>query len=151
MEIKNMKCAFHPAENIVNFCRNEECLLPMCPTCVRVHSNEHMSENTHGNYENIVDIYNETKKNLSDMLKSLNSCEDDLKEAFERKKQRKDPLTKKMQEMRIKMIDSINKYVDNVEKEVLHSMQTIESTLDEDFANVQEKIQHLSNEVQKDL
>ena len=30
-------------------------------------------------------------------------------------------------------------------------MQTIESTLDEDFANVQEKIQHLSNEVQKDL
>ena len=97
----------------------------MCPTCVRVHSNEHMSENTHGNYENIVDIYNETKKNLSDMLKSLNSCEDDLKEAFERKKQRKDLLTKKMQEMRIKMIDSINKYVDNVEKEVLHSMQTI--------------------------
>lgn len=30
-------------------------------------------------------------------------------------------------------------------------MQTIESTLDEDFNNVDEKIQHLSSEVKKDL
>ncbi len=31
-------CAFHPKEMIYNFCKNKECLLPLCPSCVNVHS-----------------------------------------------------------------------------------------------------------------
>ena len=34
-------CAFHPKEYIVNFCKNSECLLPLCPTCIKVHTDEH--------------------------------------------------------------------------------------------------------------
>ena len=109
--MKTMKCAFHSTETIVNFCRNEECLLPMCPTCVKLHSKEHMSENTHGNYENIVDIYTEIEKNLKELLQSLINCGDDLKEASQRKQNRKSLLTKKMNEMKAKTIDSITKYI----------------------------------------
>lgn len=58
--MKNIKCAYHSNENIVNFCRKSECLLPMCPTCIKIHSKEHMSENTHGIYDNINEIYSET-------------------------------------------------------------------------------------------
>lgn len=35
---KPKQCAFHPNEVIFNFCRNPDCLLPLCPTCVDVHS-----------------------------------------------------------------------------------------------------------------
>lgn len=36
------KCAFHPTETLTNFCRNPSCLLPMCPSCIKVHSLQHM-------------------------------------------------------------------------------------------------------------
>lgn len=35
---KPKTCAFHPKELIVNFCKNSECLLPLCPTCINIHT-----------------------------------------------------------------------------------------------------------------
>ena len=34
-------CAFHPSEKITNFCKDLNCLLPLCPKCVKIHSEEH--------------------------------------------------------------------------------------------------------------
>jgi hypothetical protein len=34
----NISCAFHPSEKITNFCTNRECLLPLCPKCVKIHA-----------------------------------------------------------------------------------------------------------------
>ena len=31
-------CAFHTGEKITNFCTNRECLLPLCPKCVKIHA-----------------------------------------------------------------------------------------------------------------
>ena len=108
-----------------------------------------MSENTHGIYENIHDIYSETQKSLNEVIQSLINCGDDLKEAYQKKQMRKELLTKKMQDMRTKMMDSINKYIDNIEKQILLGIQNIQSTLEEDFANVDERIGSLSEDVKK--
>lgn len=35
------RCAFHPEEAIFNFCKSPSCFLPMCPICVKIHSEEH--------------------------------------------------------------------------------------------------------------
>ena len=70
-----------------------------------------MSENTHGLYENIVDVYQQIEKNLKELMQSLINSGDDLKEASQRKQNRKSLLTKKMTEMKAKTIDSITKYI----------------------------------------
>jgi hypothetical protein len=44
-------CAFHPKELIFNFCKNPECLLPLCPTCIKIHTEEHRTEQTYGQFE----------------------------------------------------------------------------------------------------
>lgn len=36
-----VNCAFHPNEKITNFCKNSECLLPLCPKCIKIHTEEH--------------------------------------------------------------------------------------------------------------
>ena len=41
------QCAFHPSEKITNFCTNKECLLPLCPKCVKIHTDEHIKMGTH--------------------------------------------------------------------------------------------------------
>ena len=33
-----ISCAFHKDKIITNFCTKQECLLPMCPSCVSIHS-----------------------------------------------------------------------------------------------------------------
>lgn len=34
-------CAFHQGEKITNFCKDQNCLLPLCPKCIKIHSDEH--------------------------------------------------------------------------------------------------------------
>ena len=51
MATNQQKCAFHPTEVIVNFCRSPGCYLPMCPTCIKIHSEEHRLESTYGEFE----------------------------------------------------------------------------------------------------
>lgn len=41
------QCAFHPSEKITNFCTNKECLLPLCPKCVKIHTDEHIKMGKH--------------------------------------------------------------------------------------------------------
>jgi hypothetical protein len=48
---KPKQCAFHPKETISNFCKNGDCLLPLCPTCVDLHTEEHKQERTYGKFE----------------------------------------------------------------------------------------------------
>lgn len=57
-EYPRISCAFHPDEKITNFCKNFECLLPLCPRCVKIHTEEHMKNGkelakvgTHGDFE----------------------------------------------------------------------------------------------------
>lgn len=47
---KPKSCAFHPKEQIFNFCKNAECLLPLCPSCVTVHTEEHKQDNSYGKF-----------------------------------------------------------------------------------------------------
>lgn len=44
-------CAFHPEEFLTNFCMNKQCLLPLCPTCVKIHSVEHVMMQNIPRYE----------------------------------------------------------------------------------------------------
>lgn len=54
--MKSIRCAFHREQIIGNFCRNSECLLPMCPICVKIHSLEHIKEKTQGMFDNVHDL-----------------------------------------------------------------------------------------------
>ncbi len=47
---KPKNCAFHPKEQIFNFCKKPECLLPLCPSCIKIHTEEHRSEQTYGQF-----------------------------------------------------------------------------------------------------
>lgn len=52
----NTPCAFHDMERITNFCRNRDCLLPLCPKCVKLHTEEHAKL---GNLTFIVGVFGE--------------------------------------------------------------------------------------------
>ena len=47
------RCAFHLNEKIINFCRDPHCLLPLCPRCIKIHSEEHNQMGTLPRFEPI--------------------------------------------------------------------------------------------------
>jgi|JI6StandDraft_1071083.scaffolds.fasta_scaffold05095_9 hypothetical protein len=76
-EYPRINCAFHPEEKITNFCKNFECLLPMCPRCVKIHTEEHMKNGshrsnvgTHGDFEIIGECFKFLEEELSGVMRS---------------------------------------------------------------------------------
>jgi hypothetical protein len=57
----------------------------MCPTCIKLHTKEHMKENTHGNYESIVEVYGEVERNLIEIQNEFENCREEVKEARRQK------------------------------------------------------------------
>jgi hypothetical protein len=51
LKFHEQKCAYHAGQLITNFCKSEECLLPVCPTCIKLHSDEHKMHKTASNFE----------------------------------------------------------------------------------------------------
>lgn len=82
-------CAYHPSFQIVNFCRSNECLLPLCQKCVKIHSAEHANAGTFGNFDNIQDLHEEVQDNLQKTLKNVLELSERLKENYLREFRRK--------------------------------------------------------------
>ena len=68
------------------------------------------------------DIYSQINDELKTVLTSLTSCSEDLKEIYVDKEEKKEALKEKMKIMRQKMVKAIERYIDDVEKEILNSL-----------------------------
>lgn len=75
-------CLFHPGERITNFCTNKDCLLPLCPKCVKIHTEEHNKMGTYwsqsgifGDFNTIDESYREAETNLKGSLTKLSELE----------------------------------------------------------------------------
>lgn len=73
----NSPCAFHPSEKITNFCTNKECLLPLCPKCVKIHTDEHIKMGTSSCNSGIFGEFDTIEE-------SLRITEDGLRYSFEK-------------------------------------------------------------------
>ena len=63
-----VKCAFHPEEPLTNFCLATECLLPLCPKCVKLHTQEHSRIHSHGQFETLAECLRSVEKSYLDYI-----------------------------------------------------------------------------------
>ena len=53
------KCAYHKELDLTNFCKDINCLMPLCPECVKNHIEKHKLENNYGDIERIDTVLEE--------------------------------------------------------------------------------------------
>ena len=102
----------------------------MCPSCVKVHSAEHVRLNTHGFYDCLEDLYAEVDSTVNNNLSILRQAEDKLKQAYQTKSQHRDQMIIKLKEMRTKIIETVNRYIDGIEEHILNQLNSSEETLE---------------------
>lgn len=71
-ELPRLSCAFHPEEQLTNFCKSKECLLPLCPICVSIHVAEHANLKTLPDLQHINDSIRDLHSNLDAYTMQLN-------------------------------------------------------------------------------
>lgn len=100
MILKVAPCAFHNDELITNFCRAQECLLPMCPKCIRLHSEEHNGSGSQPMFETIGTVVREVEKQYLHAEKLFERAAEELIEVQSYKKKNEQQVRKRMLECR---------------------------------------------------
>ena len=66
-----LRCHYHPNKMITNFCEEQQCLLPMCPNCVAIHSDFHKSNKSQGQFRTLDLIVGQLIMQIEDQFKSV--------------------------------------------------------------------------------
>lgn len=71
-------CYYHPDQAITNFCKDsslesilENCLMPLCPSCIGEHSMYHEQSGSKPQYHNIYETLTETQTMLYNSIYAL--------------------------------------------------------------------------------
>jgi len=57
---RDLPCAYHAGSIITNFCWDAECLMPLCPKCLPIHTVEHKSKGSYSELLSIDDALEQT-------------------------------------------------------------------------------------------
>lgn len=76
MQLLRVPCPYHMDDRITNFCKSYQCLLPMCPKCVKAHTEDHarvgnryFTSGTHGDFDTIENCLEYADKKLVESMK----------------------------------------------------------------------------------
>ncbi|KRX07749.1 hypothetical protein PPERSA_07499 [Pseudocohnilembus persalinus] len=120
----SINCLYHPTYFITNFCTDINCLLPLCPQCVKLHIQEHKQKGTFGDIDTLDNIYDKT-------INQVKLCQ-----SYYQGKQEKIQLLKSYK-------DSV---VEDLEIKLNELKQNIQSQLEQTFRYIRQALQEKVNE-----
>ncbi len=72
---RSLRCHYHLDKPITNFCDQHECILPMCPECVQVHSNYHQQQRQSMNFKTLDSVLTSVLQNIHQQLGCLQNSQ----------------------------------------------------------------------------
>ena len=74
-----VSCIYHPEFPLMNFCKNSDCLMPLCANCVSLHTIDHSQNGTYGQFDTIENVLCDSEKNLMNLDNKLREDFNNLK------------------------------------------------------------------------
>ncbi|KAM3132398.1 hypothetical protein pb186bvf_015498 [Paramecium bursaria] len=78
-----VNCLYHMDQYITMFCRNPSCNLPLCPQCIKLHSQEHQSYGTYGEFDTLENCLTETYQKVSTYCNSFADEINNIQKSFQ--------------------------------------------------------------------
>lgn len=111
-------CAFHGEEIITNFCKCEQCYLPLCPKCIKLHLQDHKAQGTHAILESIDHSIREAQSSLSNIEKMITRTGQSIKDIQADQHALFDYINKRIAEMRTRVLKEVDLYINDLNQEM---------------------------------
>ncbi|CAD8191776.1 unnamed protein product [Paramecium octaurelia] len=121
-----VSCHYHPDQFIQNFCKNPDCLLPLCPMCVTIHQDDHIGQEYAPHFDLLGYCLGEQYNKIVDICNLLG---EDIEEVVELKnlvKNHREVQKKKFLEAKEQFYKAIDTFMQNLENNL--NSQSIKQT-----------------------
>lgn len=116
--IKKSFCYYHPEQLITNFCKNIDCLLPLCPECVNIHTMYHKTNNNYGELISIENALNLCISKINQIKEKYKETECKNSEIINQDDIIYKILRQKIEKAKNKILDFVNNYFFKLENEI---------------------------------
>lgn len=149
LSLQRINCLFHKEQNITNFCKSPECLMPLCPECVKIHTEEHTQKGSYGMYETIEEVWGSIMGEIDRLQDSYSKTKSRLQGLQHSNENAKAILLGRLGESKRRMTKIIDDFYRGLEYEINeeHSIYSKEDLVGMDFT--QNKIVERLQEVEK--
>ena len=136
----NANCVYHKGFYITNFCKNQECLMPLCPECVKIHTVEHREKYSYAEFDTIENIIENCLLDFKNLKKLFSENRKNL-DIFHRKFENIDKLLyKELEVAKENMIEIIDELFERFYKELKDKVLKNKKNLDLELVIATQKI-----------
>ena len=145
----HIKCHYHKNINLTNFCKNEKCLMPLCPECIDLHVQDHYQRGDKPIFQRLENIHQETLDkiiNLEDIFqKHFDSVFNDNKksEGYIR------IIDEKIDKCKMNILSVIEDFFKEFRKNCFVELTNFIDRKDEKFKNLLKETNLMQKKIQK--
>ncbi|CAD8099739.1 unnamed protein product [Paramecium primaurelia] len=121
-----VSCHYHPDQYIQNFCKNPDCLLPLCPMCVTIHQDDHLGQDYAPHFDLLSYCLGEQYNKIVDICNLLGEDIEDVVELKNLVKNHREVQKKKFLEAKEQFYKAIDTFMQNLENNL--NSQSIKQT-----------------------
>ncbi|CAD8189945.1 unnamed protein product [Paramecium pentaurelia] len=152
-----VNCHYHPDQYIQNFCKNLDCLLPLCPMCVTIHQDDHITQNYAPHFDLLGYCLGEQYNKTVDICNLLGEDIEDVVELKNLVKNHREIQKKKFLEAKEQFYKAIDSFMQNLENnlnsssikqtdQLLNEINQFHRLAYDRWENMQGRLQKLNSE-----
>ncbi len=111
---------------ITNFCRSADCLLPLCPKCIRVHVDEHRASGTFAEVESIDLSIQEVAASLDSLSRIISKSGEELGDIQTEQEKVKQIIHCRLMESKARLVKEVERSIDKIEKTIFKQIAEYE-------------------------
>lgn len=116
--LHKINCVYHRDQIITNFCKSLDCLMPLCPECVKIHTEDHTKIGNYGVYETIDEVWFTIMRDIEAIEENYSKAKSKLHLAQNNNENGKAILLSHLHESKKKLIRIIDDFYRGIEAEI---------------------------------
>ncbi|CAK72205.1 unnamed protein product (macronuclear) [Paramecium tetraurelia] len=113
-----INCYNHFGQTITNFCKTQECRLPLCPECVKEHVNEHSEFKTYPKLECLENILTQVHSDICQQANQITHAQYGIEKSVAQAYAQTTFTVEKLKEAKKRILNVIEQYFDTLENEL---------------------------------
>ncbi|CAK68041.1 unnamed protein product (macronuclear) [Paramecium tetraurelia] len=139
--LPQVECYYHKGYYISNMCRAPQCVIPLCPLCIHLHSKEHVNEGTYPVFESLEVLLNQASDHVNNELKKFTNSYYDIKKHVNTFEVHAEKTIKRIREIKKRITDVVEQFFSGLENEVEHKQKKNVNNQERDARNLLQMIE----------